>query len=69
MLKHPLPPLNVFDPLFSFQYNESIHRDLLRKHLDLSHLGKLLQDRIYELIRKYWAVFDNCGVFVLVNNY
>ncbi len=67
-LKYPPPPLNVVDPLFLFKYYESIHGDLLRKHLDLSHLGKPLQDRIYALVQKYWAVFDDCRVFVPVKN-
>jgi hypothetical protein len=68
-LKHPPPPLDVIDLLFSFKYGKSIHGDLLYKHLDLSHLGKLLQDCIYALVWKYWAVSNNCGVFVLVKNY
>jgi hypothetical protein len=68
-LKHHLQPLNVVDPLYSFKYNESIHGDLLCKHLDLSQLGNTLQDRIYALVRKYWAVFNDRGVFVPVKNY
>ena len=62
-LKHPPPPLNVANPSFSFQYDEALHG------LDLSHLDQGLQDTIYAMIRKYWAVFDDHGVFIPVKNY
>jgi hypothetical protein len=39
------------------------------KQLDLSHLDKLLQDRIYTLIVKYWSVFDKRSIFIPVCNY
>ncbi len=68
-LKHSPPPLDVADPLFNFQYEEAVHGDVLRQRLDLSHLDKGLQDTIYALIRKYWSVFDDRGVFVPVKNY
>ncbi len=68
-LKHPPPPLGVVDPLFSVQYDESIHGARLNKDLDLSHLDTDLQQTIYVLIIKYWPVFDNRGVFVPVKNY
>jgi hypothetical protein len=59
----------VVDPLFSFQYNESVHGAQLCKDLDLSHLDTDLQQTIYALIIKYWPVFDDRGVFVPVKNY
>ena len=68
-LKHSPPPLDVVDPSFNFQYEEAVHGDILRQRLDLSHLDKGLQDTIYALIRKYWSVFDDRGVFVPVKNY
>jgi hypothetical protein len=68
-LKHPPPPLGVVDPLFSFQYNESVHGARLCKDLDLLHLDTDLQQTIYTLIIKYWPVFNNRGVFVPVKNY
>ncbi len=68
-LKHPPPPLDVVDLLFLFKYNKSIQGDLFCKHLDLLHLEKMLRDRIYALVWKYWAVFDDCEVFILVKNY
>jgi hypothetical protein len=55
-LKHPPPPLGVVDPLFSLQYDESIHGAHLCKDLDLSHLDTALQQTIY-------------GIFVPVKNY
>jgi hypothetical protein len=35
----------------------------------LSHLEPTTRDRIYELIKKYWSVFDGKGVFIPVKNY
>ena len=35
----------------------------------MSHLDPDLQERIYGIIRKYWSVFDEKGVFVPVKNY
>ncbi len=67
-LKHPPPSLDVTDP-FLFRYDESIHGKTLCKYLNLSHLDTSLQDSIYALVWKYWAVFDNWGVFVPVKNY
>ena len=68
-LKHSPPPLDVADPSFNFQYEEAVHGEIFRNRLDLSHLDQGLQDTIYALIRKYWSVFDDRGVFVPVKNY
>ena len=68
-LKHPPPMLDVVDPSFSFSFGKALHGKTLRRNLDLSHLDTALQDTIYAMIRKYWAVFDNRGVFVPVKNY
>jgi hypothetical protein len=68
-LKHPPPPLDIINLLFSFRYDESLHGNSLCKNLDLSHLNKAFQDRVYALVKKYWPVFDNHGVFILVKKY
>ena len=68
-LKHPPPQVDVVDHSFAFQYDENLHGTILRERLDLSHLNRGLQDTIYAMIRKYWAVFDDRGVFVPVRNY
>jgi hypothetical protein len=68
-LIHPPLPLNITDLLFSFRYDESVHGKTLCKYLDLSDLDTSLQDCIYALVWKYWAVFDNRRVFVPVKNY
>jgi hypothetical protein len=41
----------------------------MRHDLDLSHLEPQVRDRVYNLIKKYWPVFDTNGVFVPVKNY
>jgi hypothetical protein len=68
-LRHPAPPLDEDDPSFTFTFDESLHGERLRQLLNLSHLNIALQDRIYALVKKYWSVFDNRGVWVPVRNY
>ena len=41
----------------------------MRRDLDLSHLDTHVQEKIYALVRKYWSVFDEKGVYVPVKNY
>jgi hypothetical protein len=57
------------DPEFFSAYDESKHGAQLKKDLGLSHLEPAIRDRIYELVKKYWSVFDDKGVFVPVKNY
>ena len=65
-LRHPAPPLDDPDDLFTFPFIEDLHGNRMRKDLDLSHLAPDLQQQIYTLIVKYWSVFDDRGVFVPV---
>jgi hypothetical protein len=41
----------------------------MRRDLNLSHLEPHIRNRIYDLVIKYWSVFDENGVFVPVKNY
>jgi len=66
-LKHPPPPLDEVDPEFFSAYNESKHGAQFKNDLDLSHLEPATRNRIYELVKKYWSVFDDKDVFVPVN--
>jgi hypothetical protein len=68
-LKHPPTPLEEVDPKFFSTYDESKHGEQLRRDLDLSHLNTQVQEKIYALIKKYWSVFDEKGVYVPVKNY
>jgi hypothetical protein len=69
-LKHPPPdPNGLADPLFLFEYNKAQRSQWLREQLDLSHLDQALRNQIYALVIKYWSVFDERGVFILVRNY
>jgi hypothetical protein len=67
--KHPAPPLDDIDPRFFAVYNETAHGANLRKLLDLLHLNKSVQNHVYQLIQKYWSVFDDKGQFVPVKDY
>ncbi len=68
-LKHPPPPLNKVDPLFFCTYDETKHGKQTQRDLDLSHLEPQVRDRVYNLVKKYWPVFDANGVFIPMKNY
>jgi hypothetical protein len=68
-LKHPPPPLDIPDPRFHFPFNKALHGRRLREQLDLSHLVSSIQLVVTNLVKKYWSVFDECGVWVPVWNY
>jgi hypothetical protein len=69
-LCHPAPDLDGDVDLASHDSFVPVkHEDQMHKDLDLSHLDPHLQEQIYGLIRKYWPVFDEKGVFVPVKNY
>jgi hypothetical protein len=68
-LKHPPPPLDKGDPLFVCTYDEAKHGKQMRCDLNLSYLEPHVPKRVYDLVKKYWPVFDANGVFVPVKNY
>ncbi len=68
-VKHPPPPLDEVDPTFYSAYDDSKHGEQLKQDLDLSHLDPHLQEKIYALVKKYWSVFNEKGIFVPVQNY
>ncbi len=68
-LKHPPPPLDEVDPLFFCTYDEAKHGKQMQRDLNLSHLEPHVRDCVYDLVKKYWPVFDTNGVFVPVKNY
>jgi hypothetical protein len=41
----------------------------MRQDMDLSHLEPALQERVYDIIRRHWSVFDKKGIFVPVKFY
>ena len=68
-LKHPAPPLDVHDPSFHFPFDEALHGERLREQLDLSHLDPSIRLKVTDLIKEFWSVFDERGVWVPVRNY
>jgi hypothetical protein len=68
-LWHPALPLNKIDPRFDFTFDDALQGERLRQQLDLSHLDDALQIKIYDLVKRYWSVFDNRGVWIPVKNY
>jgi hypothetical protein len=67
--KHPAPPLKDVDPPIEAQYNEAHHGEQLHSDLDLSHLDPPNSNHVYSLLQKYWTVFDDKGLFILVKVY
>jgi hypothetical protein len=61
--------LDEVNPKFFSAYDEFKHGVQLKKDLNLSHLEPAIHNQIYALVKKYWSVFDNKGVFVPVKNY
>jgi hypothetical protein len=52
------------DPHFHSPFIPEQHKDSTWKQVDLSHLKPDFQEQVYNLIRKYWLVFDEREVFV-----
>ena len=69
-LKHPKPDLDAPpDPAYQSTFIPEKHEAQLRKNVDLSHLEPDIQEEVYNLIREFWSVFDEKGVFVPVKHY
>ena len=69
-LKHPVPDLQApVDPAFYSEFIPEKHKSQMRQDVDLSHLDPGLQEKVYDLIREFWSVFNSKGVFILVKNY
>ena len=69
-LRHLMPDLHgSINPSFDNPFVLAEHDDILRKKVDISHLLPDQQTQVYDLIREFWPVFDERGVFVPVKNY
>ena len=69
-LWHPKSDLTVsVDPLYYSPFIPELHEAILKRDMDLSHLEPDLQERIYDILRHHWSVFDEKGVFVPVKHY
>jgi hypothetical protein len=69
-LRHPQPDLDVpINPMYYLPFVAKKHEALMWMDMDLSHLDPTLQEKIYQIIRDHWSVFDKKGVFILVKNY
>ena len=69
-LKHPQPDLDApIDLLFYAPFIAEKHEAKMRKDMDLSHLSPTTQEKLYQIIRDHWSVFDKKGVLVPVKNY
>ncbi len=68
-LRHPKPDLSApIDPLYYSPFIAKKHEEIMKRDMDLSHLKPDLQERIYNIIRRHWSVFDEKGIFVPVKH-
>jgi hypothetical protein len=69
-LCHPMPNLDgPIDPCFDHPFIPEEQEDIIRKQEDFSHLNPNQQEEVYNLIREFWSVFNERGVFIPVKNY
>ncbi len=68
-LKHLPPPLNIVDPKFHFPFDAALHGERLCMQLNLSHLDPSVQLKVTALVKKYWRVLDERGIWVPVWKY
>jgi hypothetical protein len=57
------------DPLFYCPFDKAKHGEQMHSDLDLSQLNPHARDCVYNLIEKYWSVFNEKGVFIPVKHY
>ena len=67
--KFPTPPLDVDYPTFNHAYSEELHGEKLRLELDVSYHSPKDASALISLIKEYWCVFDERGIFTLVCYY
>ncbi len=69
-LRHPMPNLNgPINLHFDHPFVPAEHKDVMRKQVHLSRLESDQQEQVSSLIREFWQVFDERGVFIPVKNY
>ncbi len=67
--KHPHPPLDIDDPMFSYKFDESLHGEKIKSELALNHLAPSGAAAVTALIKCYWTVFDDHGTFTPIKSY
>ena len=66
---HNPPKLQDVDPDFGEDFDEAKHGKVLKDELNISHLSKLQQSILIDVIKKYWRVFSKQGVTTPVKDY
>ncbi len=67
--KHPQPPLDVDNPTFNYEFDESLHGDKIKSELSVDHLLPVNAAEVVALIKQYWALFDKQGTFTPIQDY
>lgn len=67
---HPARPLDEIDPAFNVQYNEAKHGEQFKRDFKPSPLLTEEENRqLADLIKEFWPVFDDAGLFIPVKDY
>jgi hypothetical protein len=67
--RHPAPALDDIDPKFNVQYDEAKHGERFAKEFKPSPwLSAEQNEKVANLLKKYWCVFDDTGLFIPVKD-
>ena len=67
---HPARDLDDIDPRYFVEYDDTKHGEILRKDFRPSPLLTNEQNKqLVDLIKKYWCVFDEQGIFIPIKDY
>ena len=67
---HPARDLDDIDPAYYVEYDEALHGKTFRENFRPSPLLTDEQNKqLVDLLKKYWCVFDEKGVFVPIRDY
>lgn len=68
--RHPPRPLDDIDPEFNVQYDEALHGEKFRAEFQPSPLLTAAEnEELANLIKEFWPVFDDKGLFIPVKDY
>jgi hypothetical protein len=67
--KHPALPIDNIDQRFLSHYDKARQGVKLLQELNLSHLNPTVCNKVYQLLQKYWSIFDDKGEFTSIKDY
>ena len=68
--RHPARPLDDIDPAFNIQFDDALHGKQFSEDFKPSPILTDTQNQqLATLLKKYWCVFDETGLFIPVKDY